>query len=144
MNRITEYRDLDSRELVARLGEVKEALFNLRFQQATGQLENYGLIGITKRDVARILSIQRERELGISSEPTPEEAAAARRRREEAEEAAEETAESRRARRRLRRGRDEEAPEAVEAEEEPVAEAGDESVPVGEEADDGDDEETEE
>jgi len=148
VNRGSEYRELDSPELATRLAEVKEELFNLRFQHATGQLENYGLIGITRRSVARILSIQRERELGISAEPTPEEAAAARRRRQEAEDAAEETAESRRTRRRgLRRGRGEgdeegeeegeEALEAGEADEEPVAEADEE------EAENGDDEETE-
>jgi large subunit ribosomal protein L29 len=97
----SELHELPTDELASRLDETKEELFNLRFQHATGQLENYGLLGQAKRDVARIRSVQRARELGIASEPSPEEAAASRRRRVEAEEAEE----ARRPRRRLRRGR---------------------------------------
>jgi large subunit ribosomal protein L29 len=68
-----EIRELPSEELQTRLGEVKEELFNLRFQHATGQLENYSRLGQLRRDVARLRSIQRERELGIGNEPQPEE-----------------------------------------------------------------------
>ena len=61
-----ELRELPSEELQTRLGEVKEELFNLRFQQATGQLENHGRMKAVKSDIARIYTIQRERELGIT------------------------------------------------------------------------------
>jgi len=56
-------------KLVAELKKAKEELFNLRFQAATGQLENNSRIKAVKRDIARIYTIQRERELGIR--PTP-------------------------------------------------------------------------
>ncbi|MDJ0317045.1 50S ribosomal protein L29 [Arthrobacter antibioticus] len=53
----------------ARLGEelrkAKEELFNLRFQSATGQLESHGRLRVVKRDIARIYTVLRERELGI-------------------------------------------------------------------------------
>ncbi|RKW71476.1 50S ribosomal protein L29 [Galactobacter caseinivorans] len=56
----------------ARLGEelknAKKELFNLRFQSATGQLEQHGRISVVKRDIARIYTILRERELGIREE----------------------------------------------------------------------------
>lgn len=55
-----------------RLGEelknAKKELFNLRFQSATGQLEQHGRISVVKRDIARIYTILRERELGIREE----------------------------------------------------------------------------
>jgi large subunit ribosomal protein L29 len=52
---------------VDKLREAKEELFNLRFQQATGQLENHGRMKAVKADIARIYTIQRERELGITA-----------------------------------------------------------------------------
>ncbi len=58
----TEVRELDSEELHARVGELKEELFNLRFQLATGQLDNHARIKAVKRDVARIQTILRERD----------------------------------------------------------------------------------
>ena len=58
-----EIRDLPVDELVQKLAETKEELFNLRFQNATGQLDNYSRLGELKRDVARILTVLREREL---------------------------------------------------------------------------------
>ncbi len=58
-----ELRDLNDTELLERLGESKQELFNLRFQRATGQLQNSSRIAIVKRDVARILTILREREI---------------------------------------------------------------------------------
>ena len=70
-----ELRELSDEALVDKLREAKEALFNLRFQQATGQLENHGRMKAVKADIARIYTIQRERELGLSVAPTEGEVA---------------------------------------------------------------------
>ena len=59
--RARELRDLSDEELERRLAESRENLFNLRFQMATGALENSARIGHAKRDIARILTIQAER-----------------------------------------------------------------------------------
>ena len=59
-------RELTDEALAGKLREAKEELFNLRFQQATGQLENHGRMKAVKSDIARIYTIQRERELGIT------------------------------------------------------------------------------
>ena len=56
-------------DLKAELSKSKEALFNMRFQAATGQLETNHRISEVKRDIARILTILRERELGIRVAP---------------------------------------------------------------------------
>jgi large subunit ribosomal protein L29 len=61
-----ELRVLDSDSLEERLRGHKEELFNLRFQAATGQLESHGRLRQVKRDIARIYTILRERELGIA------------------------------------------------------------------------------
>ena len=61
-----ELRELNDEALAGKLREAKEELFNLRFQQATGQLENHGRMKAVKDDIARIYTIQRERELGIT------------------------------------------------------------------------------
>ena len=66
-----EIRDLADEELVTRLGESKEELFNLRFQVATGQLDNNRRLHDVRRDIARIYTVMRERELGIVRE-TPD------------------------------------------------------------------------
>ncbi|MCG2621586.1 50S ribosomal protein L29 [Arthrobacter sp. I2-34] len=58
----------DSERLVEELRKAKEELFNLRFQSATGQLENHGRLKAVKRDIARIYTVLRERELGIRPE----------------------------------------------------------------------------
>ncbi|MFT4122799.1 MAG: 50S ribosomal protein L29 [Microbacteriaceae bacterium] len=58
----------DSR-LLDELKKAKEELFNLRFQSATGQLESHGRIRAVKRDIARIYTVLRERELGIRATP---------------------------------------------------------------------------
>jgi large subunit ribosomal protein L29 len=63
VTRVRELRDLGNEELVERLESSKEELFNLRFQLATGQLDNPMRIKEVRRDVARILTILREREL---------------------------------------------------------------------------------
>ena len=60
-----ELRHLDDDSLEERLREFKEELFNLRFQAATGQLESHGRLRHVRRDIARIYTIMRERELGI-------------------------------------------------------------------------------
>ena len=57
-------------ELVTKLREAKEELFNLRFQAATGQLESHGRLSAVRKDIARIYTIMRERELGISTVET--------------------------------------------------------------------------
>jgi len=61
-----ELRNMNQDELVAKLRESKEELFNLRFQGATGQLESHGRLRAVRRDIARIYTILRERELGIT------------------------------------------------------------------------------
>jgi large subunit ribosomal protein L29 len=66
--RVDEFRAISSSELSIRLEETKEELFNLRFSNATGQLENYKRRGALKRDVAKIETVIRERELGIEIE----------------------------------------------------------------------------
>ncbi|MBP2413326.1 large subunit ribosomal protein L29 [Arthrobacter stackebrandtii] len=55
----------DNARLVEELRKAKEELFNLRFQSATGQLESHGRLRVVKRDIARIYTVLRERELGI-------------------------------------------------------------------------------
>ncbi len=62
-SRATELRELNDTELEHRLGEAKEELFNLRFQNATGQLDNIARIPQVRRDVARIETLLREREI---------------------------------------------------------------------------------
>jgi len=61
-----ELRDLSPTDLAGKLAEAKEELFNLRFQAATGQLENHGRLRTVRRDIARIYTVLRERELGIT------------------------------------------------------------------------------
>jgi large subunit ribosomal protein L29 len=55
-------RDLSDEELNKRLGETRHELFNLRFQSATGALENSARLRLAKREIARILTIKNERE----------------------------------------------------------------------------------
>ena len=62
-------RGLDDAKLADELKKAKEELFNLRFQSATGQLENHGRLRAVKKDIARIYTEMRERELGIGSAP---------------------------------------------------------------------------
>ncbi len=64
-----ELRELGSEELVARLREAKEELFNLRFQMATGQMDNNRRLRTVRHDIARIYTVMRERELGLSVGP---------------------------------------------------------------------------
>jgi large subunit ribosomal protein L29 len=86
-------QDLDKIEdslLVEELRKAKEELFNLRFQSATGQLDNHGRLKAVKRDISRIYTVLRERELGIRAVPAPVAAAPAKTKKAAAEKPAEE------------------------------------------------------
>lgn len=61
----------EDERLLDELRRAKEELFNLRFQGATGQLDNHGRVRAVKRDIARIYTVIRERELGIRAAPAP-------------------------------------------------------------------------
>ena len=71
-----EMDSLTNGDLEQKLREAKEELFNLRFQAATGQLESHGRLRTVKRDIARIYTVVRERELGIRQTPGAEDGAA--------------------------------------------------------------------
>jgi large subunit ribosomal protein L29 len=61
-----EMRRLGDGELIGRLGEARRELFNLRFQLATGQLDNSARLGVVKKDIARLSTFQREREIAAA------------------------------------------------------------------------------
>jgi large subunit ribosomal protein L29 len=61
-----EMRRLGDSELLGRLGEARRELFNLRFQLATGQLDNSERIGAVKKDIARLSTFMREREIAAA------------------------------------------------------------------------------
>ena len=63
-------RSLEDDELATKLREAKEELFNLRVLGATGQLDNNKRLQVIRKDIARIYTIMRERELGLSAAPT--------------------------------------------------------------------------
>jgi len=63
MSKATELRDADESELETRLAEAKQELFNLRFQIVTGQLDNSARLRDVRRDIARILTVLREKEI---------------------------------------------------------------------------------
>ena len=65
-----ELREQSSEELTSKLREAKAELFNLRVQSATGQLDNNRRLQIVRKEIARIYTIMRERELGLSAEPS--------------------------------------------------------------------------
>ena len=64
-----ELRELSEDELVTRLRESKEELFNLRFQMATGQMDNNRRLRTVRHEIARIYTVMRERELGLATAP---------------------------------------------------------------------------
>ena len=66
MNQTKELREMSYEELEGKLKEAKEELFNLRFQAATGQLDNTAKIGDTKKNIARVCTLMREFELSES------------------------------------------------------------------------------
>ena len=69
-----ELRALSRSELNTKVIELKEELFTLRFQSATGQLESHGRLRAVRKDIARIYTVLTERELGIIDDPDAEEA----------------------------------------------------------------------
>ena len=71
----SELDTFEDQRLVEELRKAKEELFNLRFQSATGQLESHGRLRAVKRDIARLYTVVRERELGIRATPAPVETA---------------------------------------------------------------------
>ena len=71
-----ELRNLGRDELMAKLGDAKEELFNLRFQAATGQLESHGRLRAVRKDIARIYTVLTERALGITDDVDADVAAA--------------------------------------------------------------------
>ena len=66
-SKAAEFRDLPDDELLARIDTAKEELFNLRFQLATGQLDNPARMRVVRREVARIATVLREREIEEAS-----------------------------------------------------------------------------
>ena len=68
-----ELRGLSRSELDTKVTELKEELFTLRFQSATGQLESHGRLRAVRKDIARIYTVLTERELGIIDDPDAEE-----------------------------------------------------------------------
>ena len=77
----------EDQRLLDELKRQKEELFNLRFQDATGQLDNHGRLRSVRRDIVRIYTVIRERELGIRATPAPIEAPAKKKAKKAEEEA---------------------------------------------------------
>ena len=63
-----EAHDLKDAELIAKLLDAKQEAFNLRFRQATGELENTARVGQARRDIARLLTVARERGIDVEKE----------------------------------------------------------------------------
>ena len=74
VNNATELRGLSREALNKQVRELKEELFTLRFQSATGQLESHGRIRAVRKDIARIYTVLQERELGIVVDPEADQA----------------------------------------------------------------------
>ncbi len=89
--RPSELDTFENERLADELKKAKEELFNLRFQSATGQLESHGRLRAVKRDIARIYTVMRERELGIRATPVVEAAPARASRRSKGSASAETT-----------------------------------------------------
>jgi len=70
-----ELRELSDAELADKVREFKEELFNLRFQMATGQLDNNRRLRVVRNEIARIYTVLRERELGLATGPNAGDAA---------------------------------------------------------------------
>ena len=64
----SEAHDLKDDELVAKLIDAKQEAFNLRFRHATGELENTARLGLAKRDIARLLTVARDRGIDVEKE----------------------------------------------------------------------------
>ena len=65
--KINEIRDLSSQEIVDKIQDLKEELFNLRFQNAMNQLENPMRIAAVKKDIAKLKTVLKEQELGLNA-----------------------------------------------------------------------------
>jgi large subunit ribosomal protein L29 len=70
MSKAAELRDLSDGELVERYEQYSRELFDLRFALVTGQLDDYSRLGRVRREIARVMTVQRERELQGSESPT--------------------------------------------------------------------------
>ena len=70
--RATELRNMTAEELNGKLKELKEQLFNLRFQMATSQLDNTARVNTVKKDIARVLTEQRAREIAAEKSAVAE------------------------------------------------------------------------
>jgi large subunit ribosomal protein L29 len=77
VTKAVELRRLDNDALEEKLRESKEELFNLRFQAATGQLESHGRLKQVRREIARVYTVLRERELGIITQTDADDEGAA-------------------------------------------------------------------
>jgi large subunit ribosomal protein L29 len=73
MTTAEELRQLEDDQLIDRLSDTRRELFNLRFQYATGQLDNSARLGQVRRDIARINTVLREREIAAAEAPPGEE-----------------------------------------------------------------------
>jgi large subunit ribosomal protein L29 len=73
MSTAEELRQLEDDQLIDRLGQTRTELFNLRFQYATGQLDNSARLGQVRKDIARINTVLREREIAAAEAPPGEE-----------------------------------------------------------------------
>lgn len=78
--KMRELREATTEELLEKVEELKSELFNLRFQKATGRLDNYKRLRQVRKDVARALTVIRERELGVEPMPSSPKPDARRRR----------------------------------------------------------------
>ena len=76
MSQADDLRALETDELVSRLREAKDELFKLRFQYASGQLESHGRLNAVRKEIARIYTVMREIELGITVKEETTEGAA--------------------------------------------------------------------
>jgi large subunit ribosomal protein L29 len=66
MTKTSELRDFDDAELETKLVEARKELFNLRFQAATGRLDNNARVSQVRREIARVLTVQRAQEIGLA------------------------------------------------------------------------------
>ena len=73
MDKTTELRELEVEELEIKLAETRSELFNLRFQHVTGQLDNYARLGQLRREVARMHTLLREREIEAADQASTSE-----------------------------------------------------------------------
>lgn len=71
MAKASEMREFDDDELTSRLNDARKELFNLRFQAATGQLDSSARVGQLRREIARVLTVQRDREIARAEGRAP-------------------------------------------------------------------------